>query len=63
MDFVENIRSLVKSGAVRTSDHAYGRLHEKDISYRLLVSSLDSAEALERYPDYRHGPCFQRVTF
>jgi len=58
MDFVEEIRELVKSGAVRTSDHAYGRLQEKDISYRQLVSSLDDAEALERYPDYRHGPCF-----
>lgn len=58
MDFAEEIRSLVKTGAVRTSDHAYGRLQEKDISYRELVGSLDGAETLERYPEYRHGPCF-----
>lgn len=58
MDFAEQIRSLVAAGAVRTSDHAYGRLQEKDISYRQLVSSLADAEVLERYPDYRHGPCF-----
>ncbi len=56
--FVEEIRLLVASGAVRTSDHAYGRLQEKDISYRQLVNSLADAEVLERYPDYRHGPCF-----
>ncbi|MBX3578480.1 MAG: DUF4258 domain-containing protein [Rhizobiaceae bacterium] len=58
MDFVTEIRRLVASGSVRTSDHAYGRLQEKDISYRQLVSSLESAEVLETYPDYRHGPCF-----
>lgn len=58
MEFVAKIRKLAKSGALRTSDHAYGRLAEKDISYRLLVASLDDAEILERYPDYRHGPCF-----
>lgn len=58
MDFVEEIQILVTSGAVRTSDHAYGRLREKDISYRYLVSSLTGAEVLERYPDYRHGPWF-----
>ena len=40
MDFVEEIRNLVKSGAVGTSDHAYGRLHEKDISYQLLVDRM-----------------------
>lgn len=56
--FVDDIRRLVKVGAVRGSDHAYGRLQEKDISYRQLVNSLDAAEVLERYPDYRHGPCF-----
>jgi hypothetical protein len=58
MDFVAKIRTLVKSGALRASVHAYGRLAEKDISYRHLVASLDYAEILERYPDYRHGPCF-----
>jgi len=58
MDFVAKVRTLAKSGALRTSDHAYGRLAEKDISYRYLVASLDDAEMLERYPGYRHGPCF-----
>lgn len=58
MDFVVRVRDLVRSGAVRTSDHAYGRLREKDISYRQLVNSLTDAEILELYPDYRHGPCF-----
>lgn len=58
MDFVDRIRDLVRAGAVRASDHAYGRLQQKDISYRALVASLGSAEALERYPEYRHGPCF-----
>lgn len=57
-DFVDDICRLVKAGAVRGSDHAYGRLQEKDLSYRQLVNSLETAEALERYPDYRHGPCF-----
>ncbi len=58
MDFVSHIRRLVEAGEVRTSDHAYGRLQEKDISYRQLVKSLGDAETLERYPDYAHGPCF-----
>lgn len=58
MDFVARILKLAKSGALRASDHAYGRLAEKEISYRQLVASLDNAEILERYPDYRHGPCF-----
>ncbi len=58
MDFVDRIREFVRAGAVRTSDHAYGRLQQKDISYRALVASLGSAEVLERYPDYRHGSCF-----
>jgi len=58
MDFVDHIRRLVAAGEVRTSDHAYGRLQEKDISYRQLVMSLGKAEILERYPDYVHGPCF-----
>ena len=57
-DFVENIRRLVKAGSVKGSDHAYGRLQEKDISYRQLVNTLEGADVLERYPDYRHGPCF-----
>ena len=58
MDLVGTIQLLVAKGAVRTSDHAYGRLQEKDISYRQLVLSLEEAEILEEYPDYRHGPCF-----
>lgn len=58
MDFVARIQDLVRSGSVRTSDHAYGRLREKDISYRQLVNSFAAAEVLERYPDYIHGPCF-----
>jgi hypothetical protein len=58
MDFVTKVRRLAKSGALRASDHAYGRLAEKAISYRYLVASLDEAEMLEQYPDYRHGPCF-----
>lgn len=58
MDFVARIRKLAKSGALRASDHAYGRLAEKGISYRQLVASLEDAEILERYPEYRHGPCF-----
>jgi len=58
MDFVAKVRRLAKSGALRASDHAYGRLAEKDISYRYLVTSLDYAEILEQYLDYRHGPCF-----
>jgi len=58
MDFVSKIRRLAELGALRASDHAYGRMAEKDISYRQLVASLDDAEILERYPDYRHGPCF-----
>lgn len=58
MEFVDKIRGLVRAGRVRASDHAYGRLQEKGISYRQLVSSLDEAEIIERYPEYRHGPCF-----
>jgi hypothetical protein len=56
-DFVDDIRRLVETGAVITSDHARGRLQEKSISYRQLVSSLAGAEVLERYPEYWHGPC------
>ncbi|MGE0612423.1 MAG: DUF4258 domain-containing protein [Hyphomicrobiales bacterium] len=58
MDFVARIRKLAKAGALRASDHAYGRLVDKGISYRQLLASLDAAEILERYPGYRHGPCF-----
>ncbi len=58
MGVVEDIRSLVASGAVRTSVHASRRLQQKDISYRLLLGSLDAAEILESYPDYWHGPSF-----
>lgn len=56
--FVDQIRELVNVGAVITSDHARGRLQEKSISYRQLVNSLESAQILERYPEYWHGPCF-----
>jgi hypothetical protein len=57
-EFVDDIRRLVQSGIVQGSDHAYGRLQERDISYRQLVNSMGAAEVLERYPDYQHGPCF-----
>ena len=58
MGFVEDIRTLVAAGAVRTSVHASRRLQQKDISYRLLLGSLDAADILELYPDYWHGPSF-----
>lgn len=58
MSFIDDVRSLAASGAVRASVHASRRLQQKDISYRLLLGSLTAGEVLEEYPDYWHGPSF-----
>ena len=43
-------------GEVRISDHGWEELEADEISVRDVVSSLDSALAVEDYPEFGKGP-------
>jgi hypothetical protein len=56
-DTLERIRTLVRRGEVRISDHGYDELAADGLLVRNLVAGLPRAEPLEDYPDFPKGPC------
>ena len=54
---LDQIRSLVASGAVRISSHGYDELAEDAIKVRDLIEGIDTASVIEDYPAYGKGPC------
>jgi hypothetical protein len=48
---------MVNDGRVRVSEHGYDELAADHIAVRDVVAGIDSAEAVEDYPDYAKGPC------
>jgi len=54
---LDNVRTLIASGAVRVSSHGYDELAEDGIMVRDLVVGIEAASVVEDYPDYAKGPC------
>jgi hypothetical protein len=53
----DRVRSLIKLGAVRVSDHGYDELAADGIFAREVISGVDIGEVVEDYPQYPKGPC------
>ena len=51
------IRTLVRSGIIRISDHGYEELANDDILVRDVISGCEAAVVIQEYPDYQKGPC------
>ena len=53
----EEIRRLVRKGAVRISEHGYDELAADGILAREVVEGVPDAVVVEDYPEYPKGPC------
>ncbi len=53
----EQIRRLVREGAVRISEHGYDELAADGILAREVVEGARDAIVVEDYPEYPKGPC------
>lgn len=57
IEFVEQVRKLIRAGEVRISEHGYDEMMEDDLTARELIAGVTEAEVVEEYPDYPKGPC------
>lgn len=55
--FLERVRTLIRSGDVRVSEHGYDELAEDDLTVREILAGIDEAVVVEEYPNYPKGPC------
>jgi hypothetical protein len=55
--FLEKIRSLVRAGDVRVSEHGYDELAEDGLTAREALGGVLEAIIVEDYPDFPKGPC------
>jgi len=51
------MRSLVRAGEVRISEHGYDEMIEDKLTAREVVDGMQDAVVIEEYPDYPTGPC------
>lgn len=56
-DILQKIQALVKKRDVIISSHGYDELAEDHIYVKDMIASLESAIAVEEYPDFHKGPC------
>lgn len=54
---LEQVRGLVARGEVRVSLHGYEELAADNVPVRDIIEGINSAEAIEEYPNYPKGPC------
>ena len=54
---LEQVRALVARGEVRVSLHGYEELAADDVRVHDIIDGLDTAVAVEDYPNYPKGPC------
>lgn len=56
-EFVERVRTLIRAGEVRLSEHGYDELAEDGLAARELLTGIEEAVIVEEYLDYPKGPC------
>ena len=56
-DFLDTVKHLIQSGAVRISEHGYDELAEDELTVMELVNGVEQAQIVEEYPDYPKGRC------
>jgi len=56
-DFLNAIRYLIATGAVRISEHGYDELADDGLTVNELLNGIDKAQIVEEYPDYPKGRC------
>jgi hypothetical protein len=56
-EFVERVRTLIRAGDVRLSEHGYDELAEDRLTAREVLSGIEDAVIVEEYLDYPKGPC------
>lgn len=56
-EILEKVRALVARGEVRVSLHGYEELAADNVHVRDIIDGVDTAVAIEEYPDYPKGPC------
>jgi len=56
-DFVEQVRSLIRAGDVRISEHGYNELAEDGLTAREVLGSVEDAVVVEEYPKFAKGRC------
>jgi Domain of unknown function (DUF4258) len=55
MELLDKTKALAKTANVRILAHAFDRLRTNKILSDNLLTSMDTAELLEEYPDYHAG--------
>jgi hypothetical protein len=56
-EFIEKVRSLIRAGDVRLSEHGYDELAEDGLTAREVLGGIEEAVVVEEYPDFPKGPC------
>ena len=56
-DFLDRLRTLIRVGDVRISEHGYDEMVEDTLTAREVFSGIEDAEVIEEYPNYPKGPC------
>ncbi len=54
---LDKIRSHVKAGRVRASQHGMQELSDDAISLAAVIAGIEKALVVEDYPDHRRGAC------
>ena len=55
--FVERVRSLIRAGEVRISEHGYDELAGDGLTAKEALNGIQEAVIVEEYPNYPKGPC------
>ncbi|CAM9939295.1 unnamed protein product, partial [Chrysoparadoxa australica] len=55
--FIETVRTLIRNGDVRVSEHGYDELSRDGLSAREVLAGVPQAIVVEEYPDFPKGPC------
>jgi hypothetical protein len=56
-EFAKKIRTLIRVGNVRISEHGYDELAEDGLTVREVLNNTADAVVVEEYPNYPKGPC------
>jgi hypothetical protein len=56
-DFIARVRTLIRAGDVRISEHGYDELAADTLTVDEVLNGILEAVVVEEYPDYPKGPC------